>query len=61
MEFDIGVKNIAPVLIHKMNMDDRDPKDSAQYLNVSFKTAKNVGQVSTSEWRLHLLHTKYAY
>ncbi|CAB01139.1 Caveolin-2 [Caenorhabditis elegans] len=36
MEFDIGVKNIAPVLIHKMNMDDRDPKDSAQYLNTSF-------------------------
>lgn len=36
MAFDIGANNIAPVLVHKMDMDDRDPKDSVQYLNTSF-------------------------
>uniref|UniRef100_A0A1I7T6V1 Caveolin n=1 Tax=Caenorhabditis tropicalis TaxID=1561998 RepID=A0A1I7T6V1_9PELO len=36
MAFDIGVQNIAPVLVHKMNMDDRDPRDSVQYLNTNF-------------------------
>ncbi|CAP26952.2 Protein CBR-CAV-2 [Caenorhabditis briggsae] len=36
MAFDIGAHNIAPVLVHKMNMDDRDPTDAVQYLNTTF-------------------------
>lgn len=36
MAFDIGAENIVPVLIHKMNMDDRDPTDAVQYLNTTF-------------------------
>lgn len=36
MAFDIGVENIAPVLVHKMKMNDRDPTDAVQYLNTTF-------------------------
>uniref|UniRef100_A0A8R1DNM0 Caveolin n=1 Tax=Caenorhabditis japonica TaxID=281687 RepID=A0A8R1DNM0_CAEJA len=34
MAFDIGIENIAPVLSHKMDMDDRDPDNSVEYLNI---------------------------
>ncbi|CAI2354768.1 unnamed protein product [Caenorhabditis sp. 36 PRJEB53466] len=36
MAFDIGVENIAPVLGHKLDMNDRDPQNSVKYLNTSF-------------------------
>lgn len=36
MSFDIGFKNVFPVLAHKMNMSDRDESRSVQYLNTTF-------------------------